>query len=115
MLKTKTYRPEEIRDPNTGKWINSKVFCEEGIKFMKNGYYCPEPIGSPSYKEYWDEQLRRCKEGYEVAGHKITGHHYEYLNFTQIEDSKRRGILLYSERKQRCLIFGMEILIISGH
>jgi hypothetical protein len=79
------YRPEDIRDPETGKWINSKVFCEEAIKFMKNGYYCSDPVGSPAFRTYWDEQLRRCLEGYEVAGHKITGHHYQYLNFTQIQ------------------------------
>jgi hypothetical protein len=84
-MSTRYYRPEEIRDPVTGKWINSSVFREEGLKFMKNGYYCPDPVGSLSWKQYWDEQLRRCNEGYEVAGYKITGHHYEYLNFSQIE------------------------------
>ena len=52
---------------------------------MANGYYCTDPKGTPSYREYWEEQLRRCIEGYEVDGHKITGHHYAYLNFTQIE------------------------------
>jgi hypothetical protein len=39
-------RPEEIRDPETGKWINSSVFVRKELKFMKNGYYCPDPIGS---------------------------------------------------------------------
>ena len=39
----------------------------------------------PSYTEYWDEQLKRCREGYEVGGHKITGHHYSYLNFSEIQ------------------------------
>lgn len=73
-----------IRD-NNGKWLNSDVFRQEGLKFMKNNYYCDELPGTPAYKDYWDEQLRRCEHGYEVGGHKITGHHYEYLNFTQIE------------------------------
>lgn len=79
------YKPSDIRDPETGKWINSSVFREEGAKFMKNGYYTTDPYNSPGFLEYWTEQLRRCEEGYEVAGHKITGHHYEYLNFSQIE------------------------------
>lgn len=73
-----------IRTPE-GKWLNSDVFRQEAIRFMKNGYYCPDPDGSPTFMEYWTEQLRRCKEGYEVGGHKITGHHYQYLNFSQIE------------------------------
>lgn len=84
MIATNKYKPEDIRTPE-GRWVNSQVFREEALKFMKNGYYCNDPAGSPGFMDYWNEQLRRCKEGYEVAGHKITGHHYEYLNFSQIE------------------------------
>lgn len=68
-----------------GTWINSDVFRQEAIRFMATGSYCPDPKGSRSYMEYWIEQLRRCKEGYEVGGEKITGHHYSYLNFCQIQ------------------------------
>jgi hypothetical protein len=73
-----------IRD-RQGKWINSDVFRQDAINFMQNGYFCPDKKGTTAYTEYWVEQLRRCNEGYEVDGHKITGHHYMYLNFTQIE------------------------------
>lgn len=73
-----------IRNPE-GIWINTKPFVQEGLNFMKNKYYCPDPPGSPAYKEYWDEQLDRCINGYSVGGVKITGHHYNYLNFTQIQ------------------------------
>lgn len=79
-----------VRD-SKGKWLNSSVFREEGIKFMKNGYYCPSPEGSPDYIEYWMEQLDRCVKGYEVDGVKITGHHYFYLNFTQIMVVEEQG------------------------
>lgn len=74
---------KEIRNPQ-GIWLNSGMFCEEGKHFMKNGYYIPDPKGSVAYTEYWDEQTRRCIEGYTVGGAKITQHHYFYLNFTQI-------------------------------
>lgn len=73
-----------IRTPE-GFWLNSDVFRQEGLKFMKTGLYCSDPKGSPGYMDYWTEQLRRCKEGYEVAGEKVTGHHYSYLNFCQIQ------------------------------
>lgn len=73
----------KIRDKN-GKWLDSTPFRREAINFMKNGYYCPDPVDSPSYIDYWTEQLKRCREGYEVDGVKITGHHYFYLNFTEI-------------------------------
>lgn len=72
-----------IRDEN-GKWLDTSVFRKEALKFMEYGYYTEAPIGTPDWLEYWTEQLRRCKEGYEVDGHKITGHYYGYLNFGQI-------------------------------
>lgn len=73
----------DIRNSD-GIWINSQVFREEAIHFHKYGYYCADAIGTPSYYEYWDEQERRCREGYSVGGAHITGHHYFYLNFTYI-------------------------------
>lgn len=74
-----------IRDLETKKWIDSSVFRQEAIKFQQNGAYCNAPTGTPDWFVYWEEQLKRCKYGYEVDGHKITGHHYMYLNFTQIQ------------------------------
>lgn len=73
-----------VRNPN-GVWINTDVFREEAIHFKKYGYYTPEAWGSPAWLEYWDTQLNRCKDGYEVGGVRITGNHYFYLNFTNIE------------------------------
>lgn len=80
----------EVRDGH-GIWINSQVFREEGKSFMKNGYYCPDPIGSHSYTEYWDRELDRCIHGYSSSGVKITQHHYFYLNFSQINVAEQTG------------------------
>lgn len=76
---------DTIRDSVTGKWLNSNVFREEATRFINNGYYCNALPNTPDWFTYWEEQLKRCIEGYEVDGHKITGHHYFYLNFTQIQ------------------------------
>lgn len=76
----------DIRSKN-GIWINSETFREEGNAFLKNGYFCADPIGSPSYDAYWDEQWRRCTEGYSSGGATITGEHYFYLNFCPIKRS----------------------------
>ena len=78
-----------IRDKN-GKWINSVVFRQEAIKFQKNKIYTTAPWGTPDWKEYWEKHLDRCIKGYSVfeedgTEHKITGHHYAYLNFTEIQ------------------------------
>lgn len=64
-----------------GHWINTEVFREEARHFEKYGYYCPDPWGSPSWVNYWEQQLSRCINGYEVGGARITGDHYFYLNF----------------------------------
>ena len=79
----------KIRNEN-GKWINSKIFREEALKFQKNKTYTAAPYGTPDWMEYWETQLDRCIKGYSVfeedgTEHKITGHHYFYLNFTQIQ------------------------------
>ena len=79
-----------VRNPN-GIWINSNVFTEEARHFKRYGYYCPDPKFSPAWLDYWTEQQRRCVEGYEVGGVKITGHHYNYLNFSQIKLTEDLG------------------------
>lgn len=78
-----------IRDEN-GKWLDSSILRSEAIKFQTDGFYCDYPKKTQGYKEYWDEQLRRCREGYKVGDVKITGHHYFYLNFSRIELTKKR-------------------------
>jgi hypothetical protein len=75
---------DAIRNPQ-GIWINSKMFSPEAIHFKKYGYYCKDPWGTPDWRAYWEEQTRRCIEGYEVGGARITGHHYHYLNFCNIK------------------------------
>lgn len=75
---------DSIRNKD-GIWINTSVFREEGLKFMKHGYYCADPWNSPDWFQYWTEQRRRCLEGYEVGGARVTGEHYFYLNFCPIQ------------------------------
>ena len=71
-----------------GIFINTSCFKEEANHFLKYGYYCPDPWGSPAWIDYWQEQLGRCISGYSSGGVKITGHHYAYMNFGQIKISK---------------------------
>lgn len=82
-------------------FVNTSEFCREADHFMKYGYYCPDPEGSAGHYEYWQEQLRRCKEGYTVGGVHITGHHYNYLNFTQIKKTVEDSPESKGARKKR--------------
>lgn len=82
-----------IRDDN-GKWLDLTPFREPAIFFMENGFYCPEPTGSEKWYDYWYEQRRRCIEGYEYEGERITGDHYFYLNFCpiqKVEDATKKA------------------------
>lgn len=72
-----------IRNPD-GIFINTKLFSEAAQHHKKYGYYCGDPVGTPAWRQYWDEELRRCSEGYSIGGVKITGHHYGYLNYAPI-------------------------------
>jgi len=74
----------KVRD-KSGKWLDSSVFRETGKCFLDNGYYCPDPEGSPDWFAFWKEERKRIIEGYEVQGERITGSHYYYLNFCIIE------------------------------
>jgi hypothetical protein len=72
-----------------GKWLNSDVFRQEALRFEKYGYFCSDYWGTAGWIDYWQEQLERCQNGFEYKGHKITGHHYMYLNFCQIQVVKK--------------------------
>ena len=60
------------------RFINTEEFSPEAKGFLKNKYFTASPKGTFAYREYWDEQTRRCLEGYEVGGIRITGPHYFY-------------------------------------
>lgn len=82
------YVPDrKIIQPTT--WANTHEFRREALNFEKYGYYTSAPVGTRAHKEYWDEQEKRCIEGYSVAGQRITGEHYFYLNFQQIRLTKK--------------------------
>lgn len=65
--------------------VNTHIFSEAATFKLKNGVYCQAPFGSKDYREFWAEQDRRCLEGFSVGGVRITGRHYFFLNFKQLE------------------------------
>lgn len=68
---------------------NSHLFQQAAADFIRNSNsYTKEPTGSPAWHNYWSEQLRRCIEGHEIDGIKITGDHYFYLNFCKIKHTE---------------------------
>ena len=69
------------------KFTHTEVFSAPAIHKKKYGYYTNFTFGSKEYREYWLEQGRRCLNGYKnpVTGIWVTGYHYFFLNFKQLE------------------------------
>lgn len=64
------------------KIYNSDKFRSSAIKFKETGRYCAYPIGTSEYTQFWDEEKRRCLEGYTAPdGDYISGYNYFYLNY----------------------------------
>lgn len=67
------------------KFKNTILFSEAVQVYISTGKYTQASPGTPAYKEYWDTQIDRCYNGYQVGKVKITGRHYFYLNFCPIK------------------------------
>src|SRR6476646_562916 len=81
--------------------VNTAYFSEAATDFRNNGgKYNTAPVGSRDYMEYWDEQEKRCREGYSYVGLWIPGRHYWFLNFTPImKVDDRIAIKAFEERR----------------
>jgi len=73
-------------------FINTQEFRREALYHQKHGKYDCGIKGSEENKKWWAEQRKRCLDGYSVGGVRITGYHYFYLNFSQIEITDKLGI-----------------------
>lgn len=75
------------------KIIDSNKFREPAITFEQTGKYCNYASNTSEYFSYWDEQKRRCLEGYTAEdGDWISGYNYFYLNFCPINRSVNKKI-----------------------
>jgi hypothetical protein len=67
------------------KFKNTHLFSPAASTFIKYGYYTDAIPGTKEYYEFWDEEARRCVQGYTVDGVRVTGYHYFYLNYCPID------------------------------
>lgn len=65
--------------------FNPEWFTEAARTYTETGKYTEYPAGSKPYADYWNEQIRRCKEGYKSHGYRITGDNYFFLNFYRMQ------------------------------
>lgn len=72
-------------------------FRETGITYENTGAFCEYPKDSKPYIDFWNEQKRRCVEGYTVNGYRITGDHYFFLNFYRLPVTKEKDGMTFVE------------------
>jgi len=80
-------------------------FRQAAIHFEEHGQFTfLKPSRNPhsDYKLYWDEEIRRCWDGYvrESDGEWVTGYFYFYLNYSPIMKSKKRKNSRRADRVQ---------------
>ena len=69
--------------------FDPKPFTEARDTFLKTGHYCSYYFGSKAYRDFWNEEYKRCKEGYTVNGYTITGFNYYFLNYYQLPNTEQ--------------------------
>ena len=87
---TKSYYITKYRPINDteGLDFNPEWFREDAINKLRTGRYSGLIQGSKTHRDFWKERYRRCIEGYEVNGYRLTGDNYFWLNFYRLKDSK---------------------------
>lgn len=69
----------------TKKIKNSNKFRGPALQFIATGSYCVYPEGTSEYFKFWDEESKRCVDGYTADdGDFISGYNYFYLNYCPI-------------------------------
>ncbi|KAF5080380.1 hypothetical protein DSECCO2_120220 [anaerobic digester metagenome] len=97
-------------------FVNTEVFCDVGRFHEENKYYCPYEKNSPEYKQFWARETQRRRKGMtancklyhkDIAEYinpdttderrkallhplRITGDHYNFLNYGRIFRSRRQ-------------------------
>lgn len=85
------------------KFHNTDKFRQAALHFLKYGTYTDAPRGTSDYIKYWDEETKRCLDGYTAEdGEYITGYHYFYLNYSPIFTVKVNDYIdRYGIKRQR--------------
>ena len=79
--------------PLTRPYLKPKGFepapiAKFGIPYYADSAANPKVIGTPAWREYWEEQLYYVINGYWTAGEFIPGRYYYYLNFCKTSSVK---------------------------
>lgn len=80
------YRP---LNKTSGLDFDPDWFRQDAIVKLKTKRYTNLTIGSKSHRDFWADRKKRCINGYEINGYRITGDNYFWLNFYRLKTSKK--------------------------
>ena len=61
--------------------FDPKWFTEARDTKLETGHYTSYYFGSKAYRDFWNEEYKRCREGMTVNGYTIPGTYYYFLNY----------------------------------
>lgn len=68
--------------------FNPEWFLEARNAKIATGHYTSYYFGSKAYRDFWNEEYRRCREGMTVNGYTIPGTYYYFLNYYQLPQTE---------------------------
>lgn len=83
------YRPITMEK---GLDFEPDLFRERAILFERTGKYEDFPKHSKPYRDFWNEEFRRCQQGLTIGKYRLTGDHYFFLNYYRMEVIKDDAI-----------------------
>ena len=79
------YRPI---DEERGLDFDPAWFTEARDTKLETGHYTSYYFGSKAYRDFWNEEYKRCREGLTVNGYTIPGTYYYFLNYYQLPQTE---------------------------
>lgn len=69
--------------------FNPKWFTEARDTFLKTGHYCSYYPGSKLYRDFWNKEYDKCRNGLTINGYTVTGFNYYFLNYYQLPNTEQ--------------------------
>ena len=79
------YRPI---NESEGLDFDPNWFTEARNSKLTTGHYTSYYFGSKAYRDFWNEEYKRCREGMTVNGYTIPGTYYYFLNYYQLPQTE---------------------------
>ena len=64
--------------------FDPRWFTQARESKINTGHYTSYFFGSKAYRDFWNEEYRRCRNGMTVNGYTIPGTYYYFLNYYQL-------------------------------